>query len=317
MEFPVHTLKELAAMKHAMVAGALLVVGAARAAVVTITPAAYDFGKTAAPNGVAMHRFTMSSAVGDDLDISITGPNAAEFGIWENGTQSGTYTTYCIDTNGNRSASCPLDVDFRPSSRGIKTATLMVANRRGERATATLRGEGVAPECEMKVVFCNYAHLYTGTFRWTSNLSGAGSQSSEQVQVDVIRGAATCNGSATSSDGGRSLTGAITGSGLVAVEFERGDTAGLFYRITVACPTPDWPATDDAAAVPSQPAEMGHNDRSTYEQAATAVSQLGLKGSSSYPAPETDAVNGVTGAVSISWSLCINPVYVRTAPSCP
>jgi hypothetical protein len=210
-----------------------------------------------------------------------------------------------------------LAVDFRPTSRGIKTATLVVANRRGERATATLRGEGVAPECEMKVVFCNYAHLYTGSFRWTSNLSAPGSQSSEQVQVDVIQGAATCNGVATSSEGGRTRRGPVTGSGLVAVEFERGDTNQLVYRITVACPTPDWPGTEDAAAVPSQPAEMGHNDRSTYEQPATATSQLGLKGSSSYPAPETDALNGVTGAVSISWSLCINPIYVRTAPSCP
>ena len=37
------------------------------------------------------------------------------------------------------------------------------------------------PACQMKVVSCNYAHLYSGTFNWTVTLSGPASQSSWKV----------------------------------------------------------------------------------------------------------------------------------------
>jgi hypothetical protein len=290
-----------------MVAVVFGVVTAAAGAGVTVTPALHDFGKTAFPGGMSLHQFTISSAPGDWLDLSVTGPNAADFIIdpldKNRPNAAGVLSKQCLDADYNPASSCTVNMDFKPSSLGVKTATLVVANRRGERATATLRGEGVGASCEMNVVFCNYAHLYTGTFRWTSNLSGPESQFSERVQVDVVKGVATCNGSATQSGQGQSLTGAITGPGLLAVEYERDEKKRLVYRITVACPTPDWPATPDAAATPSQRAEMGHNDRSTYEQPATAIAQADLTGSSSYPAPETDALNGVSGAVSISWSL--------------
>ncbi len=294
-------------LKRLTVAAVFVVVTAAAAAGVTVTPAQYDFGKTAVPGGTSLHQFTVSSAPGDWLDLSVTGPNAAEFIITGKGTNgadaSGRFSTQCLDADYNPTSSCPVDMDFKPSSMGVKTATLIVANRRGERATVPLRGEGVVAGCEWKVVSCNYGHLYSGTFRWTSGLSAPGSQYSEHVQVDIVNGVATCNGSATQSEQGQSRTGAITGKGLLAVEFERDDKKRLVYRITAACPTPDWPATPDAAGTPSQRAEMGHNDRSTYEQPATAIAQADLTGSSSYPAPETDNLNGVTGAVSISWSL--------------
>ncbi len=296
------------AVKRLTMAAVIAVVTAAAGAAVTVTPAQYDFGKTAVPGGTSLHRFTVSSATGDWLDFSVTGPNAADFIIAMVGgggvDPAGKSGIQCSDADYRPTSSCPVDMDFRPSSVGVKTATLIVANRRGERATVPLRGEGVVAGCEMKIVFCNYAHLYSGTFRWTSSLSAPGSQFSEHVQVDVVKGVATCNGSATESEQGQSRTGAITGPGLLAVEFERDDTnRRLVYRITAACPTPDWPATPDAPATPSRRAEMGHNDQSTYEQPAKAIAQADLTGSSSYPAPETDNLNGVTGAVSISWSL--------------
>ena len=36
---------------------------------------------------------------------------------------------------------------------------------------------------------------------------------------------------------------------------------------------------------------------------ALAIGQASLSGSLTYPAPETDAANGVTGTVTVSWSL--------------
>ena len=54
---------------------------------------------------------------------------------------------------------------------------------------------------------------------------------------------------------------------------------------------------------PVQPAELGHNDLQTYQQRATTIAQKLLQGSSKYPAPESDAVNGVTGSVQVSWNI--------------
>jgi hypothetical protein len=54
---------------------------------------------------------------------------------------------------------------------------------------------------------------------------------------------------------------------------------------------------------PVQPAELGHHDQETYQQRATTIAQKALQGSSNYPAPETDAVNGVTGSVQVTWNI--------------
>jgi hypothetical protein len=196
---------------------------------------------------------------------------------------------------------CDQIVLFVPSSLGPKSATL-VATGMGTPVTAQLKGEGIFG-CLMKVVPCNYAHLYSGIFGWTLSLNAPNSRYSENVQVNVIDGVATCNGAATDIDQGQSKTGAITGNGLIAVEFDP-DTTGkkLEYTITAACPTPDWPATSDAAAMPSRPAELGHNFQTSYRQPASALG-INLVGSSSYPAPETDPINRVSGVVSVSWDL--------------
>lgn len=153
------------------------------------------------------------------------------------------------------------------------------------------------PRCEMKVVSCNYAQLYSGQFSWTNTLSAPGSQFHEQVTVTVKNGVANCLGTVRSTDQGQSTSGTISGPGLFAVEFERDSVDKLAYRITAACPT--------AAGMgsPVQPAELGHNDRETYQQRATTIGQKELKGSSSYPAPETDEVNHVTGTVQVTWNV--------------
>jgi hypothetical protein len=153
------------------------------------------------------------------------------------------------------------------------------------------------PPCQMKVVSCNYAHLYSGEFSWTNTLNGPSSQFHEQVTVSVKNGVADCLGTVRETSNGQTTSGKVSGPGLFAVEFERDSAGKLVYRITAACPT--------AAGMgsPVQRAELGHHDQETYQQRATAIAQKVLQGGSNYPAPETDEVNHVTGTVQVAWNI--------------
>jgi len=164
-------------------------------------------------------------------------------------------------------------------------------------------GQGVNAACEMKVVSCNYAHLYSGAFSWTSSLASPGSSYHEQVQVKVVRGVAVCSGQATESGNGQSRSAPIAGSGLIAVEFVEDSARRLVYRVTVACPTPAWPALNNDPATPSRPAELGQNEQGSYNQPATRIEMPLLNGSYSNPSPDSDRANGVTGTVSVHWNL--------------
>ena len=153
------------------------------------------------------------------------------------------------------------------------------------------------PTCQMKVVSCNYAYLYSGQFSWTNTINGPASQFHEQVTVGVKNGVADCLGSVRETSNGQTTSGKVSGPGLFAVEFERDSANKLVYRITAACPTAE------GMGSPVQPAELGHHDQETYQQPATAIAQKVLKGGSNYPAPETDTANGVTGTVQVTWSV--------------
>jgi len=148
----------------------------------------------------------------------------------------------------------------------------------------------------MWVVSCNYARGYNGSFDWQIVLQAQKSRYDEAVSVGITNGVVTCDGTAKETDVGGTRIGRIVGKGLLAVEFKNDSLGKLVYEITAACPTPAWPGT------PSQPAELGHTGQESYEQPATAIG-MNLKGGSTYPAPETDPVNGVTGTVSVSWDL--------------
>ena len=153
------------------------------------------------------------------------------------------------------------------------------------------------PPCKMTVVSCNYAYLYSGQFSWENTINSANSQFHEQVTVGVNNGVANCVGTVRETNNGQTQSGTVSGPGLFAVEFERDSTDSLVYRITAACPT--------AAGMgsPVQKAELGHHDYETYQQRATEIGQKVLKGGSTYPAPETDTVNGVTGTVQVTWNV--------------
>ena len=172
------------------------------------------------------------------------------------------------------------------------------------------RGPGPAaqqPPCQTKVVSCNYAYLYSGTFYWTVSLSGPASQSSWKVQVAVNQGVAACGGTETETSNGQTTTATIGGTGLFAVEFNRGSNNQLEYVLTAACPAPPW------MGAPGQPAELGHDPYQYIDpKPATAIGQASLSGSLTYPAPETDPANGVTGTVTVSWNLAC-----QQKPPCP
>ena len=165
------------------------------------------------------------------------------------------------------------------------------------RSSAGAQAPTQEPPCKMTVVSCNYAYLYSGQFSWENTINGPASQFHEQVTVGVKNGVANCLGTVRETSNGQTTAGTVSGPGLFAVEFERDSTNQLVYRITAACPT--------AAGMgsPVQKAELGHHDYETYEQRATTIGQKVLTGGSSYPAPETDSVNGVTGTVKVAWNI--------------
>ena len=153
------------------------------------------------------------------------------------------------------------------------------------------------PPCKMTVVSCNYAYLYSGQFSWENTINGPASQFHEQVTVGVNNGVANCAGTVRETSNGQTQSGTVSGPGLFAVEFELDSANKLVYRITAACPT--------AAGMgsPVQKAELGHHDYETYQQRAATIGQKVLLGNSTYPAPETDSVNGVTGTVQVTWNI--------------
>lgn len=178
-------------------------------------------------------------------------------------------------------------------------------------AVAAARADAAAPGdtlCLPRVVPCNYAHLYSGTFSWRSNLAGEWGSYDRSVTVRVVQGVATCRGGETEVNisevqGQKVRTtelGTIQGPGLIAVEFDYDESGALVYRVTGACPSPVW---RPSRQLPVQPAALGTSyEEQSYNQPATAIG-INLSGSRDEPAPETDLANGVSGRVLVTWEL--------------
>ncbi len=100
--------------------------------------------------------------------------------------------------------------------------------------------------------------------------------------------------------------GAILGDGLIAIEFEKDSAGRDVYRITGACPSPHFPATADAPARLSQPAELGSSYfEESYQQLlprSTPIPPDALRGARNGPHPGVDAENKVSGTMSVSWA---------------
>ena len=272
-------------------AAALMVVLAAFT--LTISPESNDFGKVTVRSRVRQV-FTVSGVI-DRTTATLTGPNAADFVI-----QTNQLDATCVDDA--NSPVCRVDVDFAPRSLGPKAATLVVTSARAGRITAQLRGIGVNPICENKVVFCNYAFLYSGNFDWNTTLRGDGSSTVTDVKVNIINGRAGCVGTQTISDSGGPHVWSVNGTGLVAVEFKLDENRRRVYKISVACPQPYNSST------PQSPAELGLFGQETDDQVYvvtgnSVVPDFDLRGTRSFPAPEADPENGVTGTTTLTWTL--------------
>lgn len=261
---------------------------------ITVTPASHDWGDVAVNANVDKDFAVAGIANKDSALATVTGTDANQF-IMQGGNDR------CeVDTaNGFQ---CSFSVTFWPKSIGPKTATLVVRDYHGSRVSVPLKGRGVQPVCESKVVLCNYAHLYKGIFSWNDVLRGAKSSTVIAVTANIDGLKVVCSGTQTITEEGVARVWTSNGSGLVAVEFKEDDTMRKVYNITVACPSPG------NADTPSERAELGHFDQQSYEQRTTAaggpiVPGVDLVGSSSEENPANDPVNGITGTVTVKWNL--------------
>jgi hypothetical protein len=291
----------------------LVALGAAVQATFTVTPTSHDFGDVALGASVAQPFKVVlppGTPAGSTLSVAITGLYSMEFRV-----DPDTLTVNSgVDCSGP--LVCTVTVSLFPQTLGPKTGALVITDAHGARVSVPLKGNGVQPLCTNQVVFCNYAHLYSGIFGWTIALSSSIGQDSTWAQVYVTNGSALCMGGAKSVDHGQSRRGVIMGKGLFAVEWLEDPMYPWVYQITAACPSPEWPpGPNGEAGTPSEPAELGHNDQSTLKQPdpriragwtlqQTVARITTLQGGLRLPAPETDPLNGVSGVVTIVWNLC-------------
>jgi hypothetical protein len=265
--------------------GLVLLIGGTAAAALTINPPYQNFGKVVAGN-MESRSFTTTlppgAAWGTSLTYTITGPNAGDF-KWEDANPVDPFNSNSCRA-GAQGVACTGSVLFYPRSVGSKRATLAVSDGRGSMTSATLEGEAVAALCTNRVVFCNYAHHYSGVVSWSDGDS--------YVNVDVVRGVASCN------TGGPDPGLMVSGPGLIAVEFgqstERSERRSLtYYRITAACPTRYPPE-------PTRPAELGHDEIGSYKQPlGMTLAELQER--------EHPRLKGSDGEVS--WDLCPNSQF--------
>jgi hypothetical protein len=273
----------------------------------TISFANHDFGRIAVAVTSLKQFWVGGASMGDSVVASLEGPDAADwvFNVSNNSFGGTRISNPCADRGRIADTTCTAWAVFLPQSPGRKQAVLRVTDARGRSATANLTGTAVIPLCTMTVVPCNYAHLYDGTFSWSINLRGQYSSEELSVMVSIVGGRANCNGSqATRRPDGFSWTGTIVGPGLLGVEFILDSTDSLAYRITAACPSARFPDhADGSQGRASEPAELGSSySFETDLQRARGAGQA-IAGTLNYPAPETDALNGVSGAVAVQWNL--------------
>ena len=306
---------------------------------ITVTPPTHDFGKEIVgksgsnPEQFFVIQLPAGATAQDRVTIQVHDPTQQDFVVDEGpswrpaqgalslpsfGCDGGSLsaagasgmTLISAGSVPNGPGSCYLRIWFRPSSRGPKTGLISVFDpRSGTSANIKLTGNGIDGCVYTVIQGCNYAPLYYGSFNWKHTISGPGSSYVEDVNVDVLWGAATCNVTAKSTSPGRTRVGTVVGGkGLIGVEFLKDEldpvkkTSELVYRIIVACPSPEFPATAEDAGTPSRPADLGDFSQETYKQRISAVG-VDLVGTTSQPSPETDALNGVGGRLELHWSL--------------
>jgi len=297
------------------VAFAGVTLGVGGLAAITITPASHDFGQVVV-TGVMGQAFTLTSTAGDSMSVSLTGPHAVDFVI-----SGGPQTLSCTDEGGVPVTSCDIDITFRPSALGVRTATLVVTNRRGQRATAALRGEGVKAGCQPMLVMCNYVNLYSGSIQIRSvdtvTTTDHTVRNEEEINISVVNGVVTCSGLRQERevhgykgkmDREMKGTGPITGSGMLAIEFQL-DEGRPVYVLTYACPAPRMTriSTDlnsgnaETETFPGSSADWRDSQRLADPQPSTGIGMTPLKGNHTDTRYEPE--NSTGGITKSMWEL--------------
>jgi hypothetical protein len=275
---------------------------------VSITPATHDFGRVAV-GALREKLFTLGGATrGDAVVALLEGNDAAHWVFASNGgmINGNQWSDPCLLVRAAPGPpTCTILLDFRPRWVGPKRAVLRVTDAKGGTATAVLTGMGVPPLCTVTLVPCNYAHLYDGTFSWKIHLQGQAGSDELGIQVAITEGEAVCTGTQVSrGPGGTSWTGSIVGPGLFAVEFIPDPLHTLAYRFTVACPSARFPDhVDGSSGRDSEPAKLGSSYSIVTDPQPARVIGEPLAGAVTYPAPESDPDNGVSGTVAVQWNL--------------
>lgn len=247
---------------------------------ISLDPTAHDFGQGLI-RGDAWVRFELGGVLrGDSVTMRLTGPDSADFGL----RAFPVGPNPCSPDPWGRSRDCDIIASFHPRSTGPKRAVLEVVDEAGDRATATLTGVGVMPLCTNEVVWCNYAHYYSGHFTYSENIQTERSRSSTTVTVWVRQGDAVCIGGRTQFERGgdpETQTEEINGPGEVGVEFLPGEADSVVYQISIGCP--------------------GLKAATSKHRAAMTAQAL-LFGSEEYVPFESEADPGATGLTRIMWS---------------
>jgi hypothetical protein len=283
------------------------------AAAPTMTPTSANFGDVAISARGAKAGFVITAAPGVDattvISSALSGPDAGDF-------QSDASTNWFVPPSGGASGpvchrdtqlgrfnpppslptnQCTVTAEFIPRSAGVKHAILTVTDSRGGSVSASLTGRGI-PGCTYSVVHCNYAALYSGSVVWEVTLTAPKFSRVEKVTVQVVRGVATCNGAVTQTDVGGTQKGSITGTGMIAVEFDEDSDVGKYYLVTAACPS------EAGMGSPVTAAKLDGREYTSDKQKSALTPGSDLKGATSNDR-DTDAVNGAVGRVNVGWDL--------------
>ena len=163
--------------------------------------------------------------------------------------------------------------------------------------------------------------LFVGKIEWTDYVTGPNGSSKETVVAVVdtgswryngelnLRHVVSCHVVFVEVDQGQSKTTVADGPGLLEIFFQKADE----YSFTAACP--------NAIYTPPRQAEWSHAQESSTQRWQPKVSGQAfpevLTGGWSVPHPASDALNGVGGTLTLTWSLCSVDSPKCVIPSAP
>ena len=138
-------------------------VGAPPAPIAQILPATASFGTVAVGSIAQAQSITLTNTGSAELNLSsiaITGPNAADFGIVAQGSNSCPAGGGSIAVGGN----CTVSAQFSPQSAGAKTASLSFSdNAANSPQTIPLSGTAIAPAIQLSASSLTFQGQNLGT----------------------------------------------------------------------------------------------------------------------------------------------------------